>query len=111
MTTMDNHHPAGEANDPTTIPVPVNDHRAELNTAQADWPKETLENRDDSPLLAHAGCVRGYADTEAYLIDRTLLPRVPMLEALEKFLVERLGPKWWIGTELEKFAPKRRSDR
>src|SRR5713101_4763503 len=43
MTTTDGHHVAGEANDPTKIPVPVNDHRAELSTAQADWPEQTLE--------------------------------------------------------------------
>jgi len=107
---MDNHHPAGEANDPTTIPAPVNDHRAELNTAQADWPEKTLENRDGSPLLAFAGCMRGYVDTDAYLQNRLLLPRVPMIEELEVFLIKKLGPNWWIGTELEKFAPKRRSD-
>jgi hypothetical protein len=106
MSITDNHHPAGEANDPTTIPAPVNDHRAELNTAQADWPKETLENEDGSPLLALAGCMRGYVDTDAYLQNKLLLPRVPMLEALDQFLVERLGPEWWIDSELEKFAPK-----
>jgi len=106
--TMDNHHPAGSANNPkTTIPVPVNDHRAELNTAQADWPKQTLENPDGSPLLAHAGCVRGYVDTDAYLISNVLLSRVEMIEELDKFLVDRLGPKWWLGTGLEKFVPKR----
>ena len=47
----DDHHVASAANDPTTIPIPVNDHCAELSVAQRDWPKETLENRDGSPLL------------------------------------------------------------
>ena len=51
MTDIDEHHPAGRANDPTTTPVPVNDHCAELNPAQEDWPKETLEN-----LRADARC-------------------------------------------------------
>src|SRR5215469_5508740 len=50
---MDNHHPFGEANNPKiTISIPVNDHRAELNEAQNDWPKRILENPDGSPLLA-----------------------------------------------------------
>jgi len=50
---VDNHHPFMKANDPsTTIPVPVNDHRADLNEAQNDWPKKTRENPDGSPLLA-----------------------------------------------------------
>jgi hypothetical protein len=109
MSLTDDHHPGAEANDPTTIPVPVNDHRAELNTAQADWPKQTLENRNGSPLLALAGCMRGYVDTDAYLQNRLLLPRVPMIEELEVFLIKKLGPNWWIGTELEKFAPKSKS--
>ncbi len=51
LTTEDNHHPAGRANNPATIRVPVNDHRAELSPAQYDWPRETLENPDRSPLL------------------------------------------------------------
>jgi hypothetical protein len=29
-----------------------------------------------------------------------------MLEALDAFLTERLGPEWWVGTEMEPFAPK-----
>jgi len=28
------------------------------------------------------------------------------LESVDEFLRERLGPDWWIGTNLEKFAPK-----
>src|SRR5579872_578251 len=41
---MDNHHFAGEANNPLTVPVPVNDHRATLSVDQYDWPAKTLEN-------------------------------------------------------------------
>jgi hypothetical protein len=33
--------------------------------------------------------------------------RVKMLEALSVFLAERLGPDWWINTEMEQFAPRR----
>jgi hypothetical protein len=55
-TVIDNHHPFAEANDPkTTVPVSVNDHRADLNEAQNDWPRQTRENPDGSPLLAAAG--------------------------------------------------------
>jgi len=104
--TVENHHVAGEANDCTTIPIPANDHRAELSQAQYDWPKQTLENPAGCPLLASAGCVRGFADTEAYLIDKLLLRRVEMLETLSVFLTERLGPEWWINTEMEQFLPK-----
>lgn len=103
---MDAHHVAAEANSPVTIPVPVNDHRAELSERQNDWPKETLENRDGSPLLAGAGRNRGFIDTERYLAETQLLQNAEMLETLNAFLVEKFGPKWWIGTPLEKYAPK-----
>jgi hypothetical protein len=29
-----------------------------------------------------------------------------MLETLDEFLEERLGPQWWMGTKMERFAPK-----
>ena len=32
-TTLDNHHFAGKANSPATMPVPVNDHRARAERA------------------------------------------------------------------------------
>jgi hypothetical protein len=103
---MDNHHPAGRANDPTTIPVPVNDHCAKLNPAQEDWPKETLENSAGCPVLAGAACSRGYSESNIYLMEKLIQPRVEMLESLSKFLESRLGPGWWVGTEIEQFAPK-----
>lgn len=106
QTTQDNHHPAGKANNPAKIPVYVNDHQAELNVAQFEWPKETRENPDGSPLLAAAGCIRGFIDTILYLIDKLLLWIPEMLEKLNTFLLEKFGRRWWVGTELERFAPK-----
>jgi len=105
--TEDNHHPAGEANDPATIPTPVNDHRADLSVRQYDWPKETLENREGSPLLARAACIRGYCDTNAYLFEKQLLPHAEFLEVLDDFLTEEFGPAWWNNTELQRFVPRR----
>jgi hypothetical protein len=106
-TTMDNHHVAGKANSPITISVPVNDHRAELSVGQHDWPKETRENPDGSPLLAAAGCVRGFMDTVIYLVNQLLLWIPELLERLDAFLGEALGPKWWLDTPLEGLVPKR----
>ena len=103
----DDHHPAMKVNNETTIPVRVNDHRAELNVAQYDWPKETRENLDGSPLLAAAGCVRGFVDTVVYLIERLVLWVADMLEKLDAYLAQKLGCKWWVQTELNQFAPKR----
>ena len=105
-TTLDQHHVAGEANSPVKIPVWVNDHVARLNIDQYDWPKKTLENPSGSPLLAAAASNRGFTDTTVYLAETLLLEKAEMLETLDVFLEERLGPKWWVGTPLEKHAPK-----
>lgn len=107
QSTADNHHPAGEANDPTTTPIPTNDHRAVLSPKQYEWPTETWLNPSGSPLLAGAAGVRGYCETNDYLVASLLLPRAEMLEALDAVLTRRLGSRWWIGTEMEPFAPKR----
>ena len=108
---LDNHHPAGEANDPTTTPIPVNDHRAILSPQQYEWPPETWENPAGSPVLAGAACMRGYCETDNYLVSSLLIPKAEMLEALDAYLIKRLGPEWWVGTEMERFAPKRKAKR
>jgi hypothetical protein len=105
MTRKDDHHYAMKANSPITVPIPVNDHRAELNVAQQDWPKQTRENRDGSPLIAAAACIRGFIDTILYLIRAGLHWIADMLETADVCLTRKLGSKWWIGTELEKYAP------
>lgn len=106
--TTDDHHLAGEANNPATIPVDVNDHRARLSPDQHDWPRRTLENRDGDPLLAAAANERGFIDYIHYAIDEYLLPNPEMLETLSELLEAKLGPKWWQNTGLDRFAPKRR---
>jgi hypothetical protein len=107
MTTDDAHHVAGEPNSPVTVPTPVNDHRADLSVVQYDWPKRTRENPDGSPFLAVAGCVRGFIDYLIYLVKKFLHWIPEMLEAADEFLEKQLGRRWWIGTPLEQFAPKR----
>ncbi len=107
-TTKDDHHSCGRANNPATLSVPVNDHRAVLSVAQSDWPKSTLRNPDGSPLLAGAACVRGFIDMVRYLIETGLLSLPDMLEKLDAFLKQKLGPKWWANTEIEQFAPKKK---
>jgi hypothetical protein len=105
---LDNHHPAGEANDPTTVPIPVNDHRATLSPQQYEWPERTWANPSGSPIRAGAARVRGYCETNDYLVCSLLIPNAEMLETLDEFLEKRLGPEWWIGNEMERFAPKRK---
>jgi hypothetical protein len=103
--TEDQHHVAGASNHPLTIPTPVNDHRADLSTAQLDWPKTTRENRHRSPLLAGAGMIRGFVDYAMYLIHRGLVWAAEMLEAADALLLQLLGPGWWRNTPLARFAP------
>jgi hypothetical protein len=108
---LDDHHPAGEANDPTTTPILVNDHRAVLSPHQYEWPSKTWVNPDGSPVRAGAARVRGYCETNDYLVCALLIPNAEMLETLDEHLEKRLGPKWWVGTEMERFAPKRKPKR
>lgn len=104
-TTVDQHHVAGRANDPMTIPVDVNDHRSVLSPAQHDWERGLLENPQGCPLKAGAARIRGCTDTITYIL--TLAEWVvQMLVALSDFLQQHLGPNWWKGTPLERFAPK-----
>lgn len=92
---IDLHHVAGQRNDDTTIPVPVNDHRAELTPAMYDWPEETRENPDQAPLLANAGRIRGVCKMYTYLIEKLLLPSADSLEDLHRLLSEKHGKKYW----------------
>jgi hypothetical protein len=103
---FDAHHPAGRANHPLTIKVPANDHRAVLSDAQYDWPTETWENPRRTPTLAGAASIRGYCDADCHLKGSYLIWDARLFEALDEFLLERLGPNWWVGTKLDKFAPK-----
>jgi hypothetical protein len=107
---IDQHHFAGRANNPATIQIPVNDHRAILSTDQAEWPKSTLANSEGSPLLAGAACLRGFIDTILYLIEKGLPWLAEMLEKLDQVLIQKLGPRWWVNTEIEQFAPKKKPD-
>ena len=79
---MDDHHVAGRANSPITIPVRANDHRAVLSPAQFEWPQDTLENPEGLETLKAAACIRGVADTYDYLANTLLRPVAELLEKL-----------------------------
>jgi hypothetical protein len=108
-TMIDKHHVAGKANSRVTIPVPTNDHRARLSSDQEDWPAKTQENPSASPLLAAAGCIRGFTDTAIYLIESLLHWIAGMLELLDSYLEQRLGSRWWRDTDVERLAERRNS--
>lgn len=118
--TYDKHHISGKANSEVTILVPVNDHRAAISVDQYNWPKPTLENRDSSPLLSGAACIRGFIDIVKYLseveavncfIEQFLLWIAVMLEEIDDFLIDLRGRHWWIETRLQVFAPEVSNDK
>lgn len=49
--------------------------------------------------------MRGYCETNNYLVASLLIPKAEMLEALNAYLTKRFGPEWWVGTEMETYAP------
>jgi hypothetical protein len=106
--TDDHHHFAGRANDATTVPVPANDHVADLSERQRDWPRETLENPHGDPLRRAAACLRGIRDILHYLLDKAVFWIATMLEALSESMVAKHGPTWFVGTPLEQFAVARK---
>lgn len=98
-------HTAGRHNSDLTLLVPANDHRAILSQNQYDWPKETLRNPEASPLLAAAAALRGFSNIVTYLLDKLIIAAALLLEALDIYLFEELGPKWWLGTTIERWKP------
>lgn len=90
------HHVPGRANDPADIrSLPANDHSAVTLRYQAEWPRETLRNPDGSPLLRAAAAIRGWLDVLRLILERTVGWVPELLERLDAWLRERLGPRWW----------------
>jgi hypothetical protein len=85
LSPLDDHHPAGRNNNPTTIKVPANDQPAHLTLLQYEWWK-TCTNPDRSRLLAAAAGIRGFCDTVQYLMDKLLIPAAVLLERLDAVL-------------------------
>jgi hypothetical protein len=99
---FEGHHVFGRRNGGPVIAVPINDHRAELSVAQYRWPRRTLENPCGSPLLAAAGMRRGTREMIAYLRGQDVSDQI--MEQLDAWLRAKMGPEWWIGSPLEKYA-------
>jgi len=91
---LEAHHPAGRHNDPSTAPVPGNEHRV-LSERQLLWPQETLRNPDGSPLLRAAAWIRGWLDILWLILVRGVGWIPVFLEELDAWLREQFGPRWW----------------
>lgn len=94
------HHVGGRANSVFAVPMPANDHRI-LGDLQQSWPDNTVRNREDSPLLSAAACLRGWLDLLRLVIDRTVSWIPPFLEALDAWLGDRFGGQWWKDLQWE----------
>jgi hypothetical protein len=93
---VEGHHAQGKHNDPDdVVDTPANDHGVLSNGLQPLWPRETLRNPDGSPLLHAAAAIRGWLDILRLIIERTVGWVPPFLEALDAWLSERLGERWW----------------
>ena len=84
--TFEAHHVAGRANDPTTIDVPVNDHRAELSVDQYEWPRGRLQNPDAARCLRCRDASAASSQRHTYFMERLLGWIPPQLETLDAFL-------------------------
>jgi hypothetical protein len=92
---LEQHHIPGRANDGAdTQTAPANDH-AVLSEYQRAWPRETLRNPDGGPLLRAAAMLRGWLDVLRLIMERTVGWIPNFLEALDRWLRGRLGPRWW----------------
>lgn len=88
------HHPAGQRNDPQTLATPANDHRV-LSDLQLAWSRETLRNPDGSPLLCATAAIRGWLDVLWLIMIRSVGWVPEFLEGLDAWLRQRVGPRWW----------------
>ncbi len=102
----DEHHVAGKANSPVMVALPANDHRAGVSIDQYEWQQRTLENADGSPVLRAAAALRGVVDTFIRLLEMLVESSAIFLEALDVWLRNALGEKWWVGTSLEGWVPR-----
>lgn len=106
MKTTQRHHIAGRANSPVTVEVPANAHCDKLSPAQYEWPPETLQNPDGSPLLRAAGALRGSCDFIAELILQFIESCAVFLEEVNAWLCDEYGERWWHGSPFEDWQPQ-----
>jgi hypothetical protein len=98
------HHLGAEANSPLIVELPVKDHRT-VTEAQHEWPPQTLQNPDGSPLLALAGSLRGVADFIGELITAFINRLAEAAEDIDAWLREKYG-LWWKDGPFDGWQPE-----
>lgn len=90
---VEEHHVAGRRNDPFTVALPANDHCCATDR-QNGWPRSTLRNLNNSPLLKNAAWARGLRDLfliwAEYLSQRALF-----FEQVNLLFEKRFGSDVW----------------
>ena len=76
-----------------------------------------LKTLFDHPQISRAEIARTtkltratVSDMVADLIEEGLVWIATMLEILDAVQVKRFGPQWWVETDIEQFAPKKKSN-
>lgn len=82
------HHVIGKHNDDHAAEWPGNSHRI-LHAYRLAWPMMTQRNPRRSPLLSVAAAIRSELDSRRFQLER-----VSVMEQLDEFLNEKLGPEW-----------------
>jgi len=91
--TVEQHHPFGRANDPSTVAIPGNMHRP-LSESQRDWPAEARQNPERDPLRWIAAGLYGLHDHLAWWLDWLQRLATWFLQLAEALRAQH-GPQWW----------------
>jgi hypothetical protein len=99
---VEDHHPAGRANDPFTVSLDGNDHKV-VTAMQEDWPIGVRSNITQDPLAKLAAIILGLIDTSPYVPRELLLPFIrnymkgtpEMLLLLNRRIRTQHGDEWW----------------
>lgn len=88
-------HFASRRNDPAKDQIPGNDHRIKNDRQLHEWPRETLRNPDQSPLLWSAAMARGACAYLEIVLERYSDGIPEFHEALDAWLRRRIGERWF----------------
>jgi hypothetical protein len=97
--TIEAHHPVGKANDPNTVGVAGNLHRA-LTDSQEDWPKEVRRNPHRNPLWWVAAIFYSLHDYLRWLMQRCHAIGDILVKA-GHWAEQQGGPQWWVAAGIQ----------
>jgi len=90
---VEEHHPLGRSNHPSTVSVPGNPHRALSNRMQ-DRGSDLLRGDPADPLLSIARLLQTIMDAAEWALDH-LGDLIHVLLRLRQRLIKDYGSQWW----------------